>query len=74
MSTRALYIAKMKLQLAEMDVQLNRLEAKALDVQEGARDQYEAEIGKLHHQSTLAVAKLEAIKAAGEDTWGNPGR
>jgi hypothetical protein len=69
MSTRALYIAKMRRQLAELDVQMNLLEARALDVQDGARDKYQEEIGQLRHQSGLVVAKLQAIKTAGEDTW-----
>lgn len=69
MSKKALYISQMKLQLAELDVQMNQLEAKAQEVQENARDKYKEEMGKLRHQSTLAVAKLEAIKTAGEDTW-----
>ncbi len=66
MSKKDSYIAKMKLQLDELEAKMNRVEAKA---KEDALDKYQEEIGKLRKQSKLAVAKLEELKAASEETW-----
>jgi predicted nucleic acid-binding Zn-ribbon protein len=69
MSQRDEYVAKMKLQLDELNAKMHTLEAKAHEAKDDARAKYEAEIGKLRQQSRLAKDKLEALKAAGEDTW-----
>jgi hypothetical protein len=69
MSKRDEYIAKMKLQLDELDAKMDKLEAKATVAKEGARAKYKEELAKLHQQSKLAKAKLEELKAAGEDKW-----
>ncbi len=63
------YTAKMKLQLDELNAKMNALEAKTKEAKADAREKYEAEMAKLHHQSELAVAKLKEFKAAGDDTW-----
>lgn len=69
MSSRDEYIAKMKLQLDELDAQMSKLEVKAKEAREDAREKYQAEMGKLRHQSLLAKVKLEDLIAAGEDKW-----
>ena len=69
MSKRDAYIEKMKTQLDELNAKMGELEAKAQEAKDDARARYEEEIGKLRKQSKLAVAKLEEIKAAGEDGW-----
>ncbi|MGV0950326.1 MAG: hypothetical protein ACOYB3_06595 [Azonexus sp.] len=69
MTTRDAYITKMKLQLDELNAKMSALEAKAQEAKEDARDKYNEEMGKLRKQSKLAVAKLDDIKAAGEDRW-----
>ena len=69
MTKRAEYIEKTKHQLDELNTNMNKLEAKAHDVKEDARAKYKEEVGKLRHQSRLAVAKLDEIKAASEDSW-----
>ncbi|NDP40309.1 MAG: hypothetical protein GZ093_16450 [Rhodoferax sp.] len=69
MSTRDDYIEKMKLQLDELDAQMSKLEAKAQEAKDTARDKYRDEMAKLRHQSRLAKAKLVDLKAAGEDKW-----
>ena len=69
MSKRDAYIDKMKTQLDELNAKMGELEAKAQEAKDDARAKYEEEIGKLRKQSKLAVAKLEEIKAAGEDGW-----
>lgn len=69
MSKRDAYVAKMKLQLDELNAKMGELEAKAKEAKEDARDKYNEELGKLRHQSKLAVAKLDELKASGEDKW-----
>ena len=69
MSKRDEYIAATKLQLDELNASMGRLEAKAREAREDVRDKYHEEMRKLRHQSRLAVAKFDEIKAAGEDSW-----
>ena len=69
MSKRDVYVAKMKLQLDELNARMGELEAKAKEAKEDARDKYNEDLGKLRHQSQLAVAKLDELKASGEDKW-----
>ena len=69
MSKRDEYVAKMKLQLDELNAKMDELEAKAKEAKAEARDKYKEEMGKLRDQSKLAVAKLEELKASGEDKW-----
>jgi len=63
------YVKKMKLQLDELNATMAKLEAKAQEAKEDARDKYKEEMRKLRHQSKLAAAKLDQLQAAGEDTW-----
>ncbi len=69
MTTRDTYINKMKLQLDELNLQMDKLEAKAQEAREDVRDKYRAEMAKVHAQSKLAMAKLEELQASGESTW-----
>jgi len=69
MTKRDAYVAKMKLQLDELNAKISELEAKAQGAKEDARAKYNEEMTKLRHQSKLAVAKLDELKAAGEETW-----
>lgn len=69
MSKRDDYIAATKLQLDELNASMAKLEARAQEVKEDARDKYHEEMRKLRHQSKLAVARFDEMKAAGEDKW-----
>jgi ribosome recycling factor len=69
MSKRDEYIAATKLQLDELNASMSKLEAKAQEAKEDARDKYHEEMRKLRHQSKLAVAKFDEMKSAGEDKW-----
>lgn len=69
MSKKDSYIAKIKLQLDELDAKMTKVEGKAQEAKEDARDKYKEEMGKLRKQSKLAIAKLDELKAASEDTW-----
>jgi ribosome recycling factor len=69
MSKRDEYIAATKLQLDELNASMSKLEARAQEAKEDARDKYHEEMRKLRHQSKLAVAKFDEMKSAGEDKW-----
>jgi uncharacterized alpha-E superfamily protein len=66
---KSIYIEKMKTQLDELNASMNKLDAKTQEAKADARDMYQEEMGKLRHQSKLAVAKLDEIKLAGEESW-----
>ena len=63
------YIGKMKLQLDELEVKMNEVEARAHQASEDARARYQSDLAGLRRQSKLAMSKLEALKATSEDTW-----
>nr|WP_295778523.1 hypothetical protein [Rhodoferax sp.] len=69
MNKQSIYIEKMKSQLDELNSNMNKLQAKAEEAKEDARDMYKAEMAKLQDQSKLAVAKLGEMKTASEETW-----
>jgi len=69
MSKRDDYIEKMKLQLDKTNTKMNELDAKAKVAKADAREKYEEEMGKLRQQSQRALAKLEELRVAGEDSW-----
>lgn len=69
MTNKNVYIEKMKSQLDELNANMNKLEAKATEAKADARAVYLEEMRKLRHQSKLAGAKLDELKAAGEDNW-----
>jgi hypothetical protein len=70
MSTRRdEYIEKMKLQLDDVNAKMSALEAKAQEAKAEAREKYQTEMAKLREQSQLAIAKLDELRAAGEDSW-----
>ncbi|QSI76034.1 MULTISPECIES: hypothetical protein [Niveibacterium] len=71
MSKRDEYIETVKHQLDEMNANMNQLEAKAQAAREDARDKYKEELVKMRQQSKLAVAKLDELKTAGEESWDN---
>jgi uncharacterized coiled-coil DUF342 family protein len=69
MSKRDVYIEKMKTQLDELNAKMSQLETKAQEAKDDARDKYREEMGKLKQQSKVAIAKLDELKAAGEESW-----
>jgi hypothetical protein len=69
MTTRDAYIAKMRVQLDELNANIDKLEARAKKARKDARDGHRAERDKLHEQSKLAVAKLDQLRTAGEESW-----
>lgn len=71
MTQRAEYIEKMELQLDKLNKKMSGLETTAQEAKEEARQKYKDEMSKLRQQSKVAVAKLEELKVANEDTWKN---
>lgn len=69
MSKRDQYVAKMKSQLDDMNEQLDKLEAKSKGAKEELRAKYKQEMADLRAKSDVAIAKLDEIKHAGEDSW-----
>jgi len=69
MSKKNAYIEKMKLQLDELNAKMNKVDAMAKDAKEEARDKYQQEMTLLRKQSKIAIAKLDEIKSASEETW-----
>ena len=69
MSKQDVYVAKMKLQLDELNVKMKELEAKAKDAKADAKARYDEEMAKLRHQSELAGTKLDELTAAAEGSW-----
>lgn len=69
MTSRETYVAKMKLQLDEMNSKMTELEGKAKVARAEARDAYRTELDKLHDHSKQALGKLDELGKAGEATW-----
>jgi predicted nucleic acid-binding Zn-ribbon protein len=69
MNQRTAYIEKMELQLDKLNKKMVGLETSAQEAKEEARQTYKDEMGKLRHQSKVAVAKLDQLKAASVDSW-----
>lgn len=69
MSNKDVYIAKMKLQLDELDTQMTILEARAEEAKDDARAKYKEEMAKLRDQSKLAQGKLDNMKSATAEAW-----
>ncbi|MCV2358648.1 MULTISPECIES: sll1863 family stress response protein [Roseateles] len=69
MNTRDTYVQKMKNQLDALNAKMDAVDAKAKDAKDEARAKYREEVASLRAQSKAAAAKLEDLKAAGEDRW-----
>jgi hypothetical protein len=63
------YIARMKIQLDELNAKMMQVETKAQEAKDDARAKYKEEMAKLRPQSKVAAGKLEDLRIAGEDTW-----
>lgn len=69
MTTRDVYIAKMKHQLDELNTRMSQLSEKAAEVQESARATYRKDLDRLQKQSAQAKARMDELKTASEDRW-----
>jgi hypothetical protein len=71
MSYRDEYIAKMKLQLDELNASMTLFEIKAHEASIDAQAKYQEGLKHMHLQSQLALAKLSELKVASDSTWDN---
>jgi predicted nucleic acid-binding Zn-ribbon protein len=69
MNQRTAYIEKMEIQLDKLNKKMIEVETSAKEAKEEARQTYKDEMAKLRHQSKVALAKLDQIKAASVDSW-----
>jgi len=69
MTTRDAYIEKMKTQLDELNVHIERLGNQAATAQANVRATYEKDMALLHQQSLQARAKMEELRGVGEERW-----
>jgi hypothetical protein len=69
MTTREAYIAKMKLHLDELDLEMTALGVKAKEAQAQAKEAYQEQMVILHAQQKAAMLKFDEVKASGEDSW-----
>lgn len=69
MSKQDVYVAKMKLQLDELNLKMAEVETRAADARDDARAAYDDEMVKLREHSRAAGAQFDALKAAAEGNW-----
>ncbi len=71
MTERTAFIEKMELQLNKLNKKMIDLEATSQEAKEEARQKFKDDMSKLRHQSKVALAKLDELKAASVDSWKN---
>jgi hypothetical protein len=69
MSERQEYLATMQQKLEKWGAEMDLLEARANAAMEGTRAKFQAQFSELHSSRLEGQRKLEAIKAATEDSW-----
>jgi len=69
MSKQDTYVAKMKLQLDELNLKMKAIEIKAKEAKDDAGDVYMRQMAKLRADSDTARLKLEELRGASEDSW-----
>lgn len=69
MSNRDIYVAKLKLQLDELNASIGQLEAQAQAAKKEWHANYKEQIAGLQKQSDQAAVRIEEIKTATENSW-----
>jgi len=69
MISRDEYVETMKAKIDEWNGNMAKLEAKAKEVQEDMRANYETQLAAMRAQREEAEERLKAMRAAGEETW-----
>ncbi len=69
MSSRDVYMAKLKAQIDEWNAQLDKFEAQAKQAGANAKISYDEQIKALHRQRESAKAKFAEIQAASDEAW-----
>jgi chromosome segregation ATPase len=65
------YIKRLEAQFEEWRAEIDLLKAKANTAQADARIEYEKEIEELEEKQAQAKDRLEGLRAAGENSWGD---
>jgi uncharacterized protein YicC (UPF0701 family) len=63
------FIEKMKQQLDAINAQISEFEATAEEEGEKVREDFDAQVDKLREHGRQMQAKLEELRAAGDDSW-----
>jgi len=71
MSNRDDYVATMKQQSDELKAEIDTLETKAQEAKEDAKTKHQDSNQQLRTKYQKGETRLEAIKAAAEDSWEN---
>lgn len=69
MSKRDMYVEKLKAQLDEWNVEIDKLEAKVREYETTVKLKYENEIRELREKRDEARTRLAEIQEASEDAW-----
>ena len=69
MTQRDIYIAKLKVQLEELNTAIEGWETKAHEARTEARQAYREELNKLQDQSKAASSKLDDLKTTSAESW-----
>lgn len=69
MSARDEFVAKLKGQLDELNAEIGQWEGRAREAEGAAREKLETLMADLRSQARIAQAKLDEVRAAGEDSW-----
>lgn len=69
MSKRDAYVAKIKRDIDQLNAKMTEIEAQAKEVRAEVRDKYMQQMDKLQASSQTAMAKLDEIRSASEESW-----
>ncbi|HIJ88181.1 MAG TPA: hypothetical protein HPP97_10965 [Desulfuromonadales bacterium] len=69
MSNRDEYVQKMQAKLEEWNADIDSLTAKASEVSEDVRSEYNEQIASLKTKEAAARQKIEELQQAGESAW-----
>lgn len=69
MTARETYIENIRLELDDLNEQLDSFETKVTHARQDARERYAAELATLRAHSREALVKWEALQTSGEASW-----
>ncbi len=69
MTTRDEAVRKMKAKLDEWNAQMDKLENEGKAVSSDVKAKFEAQLKEVRKHSDAVKAKIEALKASGDETW-----
>jgi chromosome segregation ATPase len=69
MSMKQAYVEKVQARLNEWDAEIEKLKARADEAEADAKISYHKQIETLREEQRQAQAKLDELRAAGDDAW-----